>query len=78
MVGEPRGNLAARIDRVFREATGATHRRGAGKWIAQLARIHPQSVSRIIAGSQPSDRIEAVLDAIELGRRLGRPRKRGG
>jgi hypothetical protein len=67
-----RNDLSRRIDRAYREATGATHKRGAGKWIAQLARLHPMTVSRILGGAQPPDRIEAVLDAIEHGRRLAR------
>ncbi len=70
-MGRRRTELAARIDAVFREATGAKHKRGAVKWIAKLARLHPMTVSRILAGSQQAERIEAVLDAIELGRRLG-------
>ena len=73
-----RKELADRIERLYREATGATHQRGAMKWIATLGRIHPQSISRIVSGAQPADRIEALLDAVDLGRRLGRKQKRGG
>lgn len=71
-----RTDLAARIDAAFREATGARHKRGAGQWIAKLARLHPMTVSRILAGAQRADRIEAVLDGIEHGRQLGQ--KKGG
>jgi len=63
-----REDLAARIEAVYRHATGAAHRRGANKWIAGLARMHPLSVSRVLAGRQSADRLEAILDAIEVGR----------
>jgi len=77
-MNRPPQDLANRIERTYREVTGATHRRGAGKWIATLARIHPMTVSRILAGAQPADRIEATLDAIDVGRALGSRQSKGG
>lgn len=67
-----RADLARRVEQVFMEMTGAETPRGARAWIADLARITPVSVSRILAGDQPADRIEAALDAIEAGRRFAR------
>lgn len=69
--------LADRLERAFQEATGATTSRGARAWIARLARLDPRSVSRMLAGELPADRIEATLDAIEVGR-LARAREKGG
>ena len=78
-MGKRRDDLAARIDAIYREATGAEHQRGWNQWFAGLARVHPLTVSRAISGDRPPDRIEAILDAIELGRQLGpRKSKRGG
>jgi hypothetical protein len=59
--------LAERVEQAFMSTTGETSRRGARTWISRLARLHPRSVSRILAGDLPSDRIEAVLDALDAG-----------
>lgn len=61
--------LARRVERAYMETTGSRTPRGARAWVGRLARIHPVSVSRMLGGDLPADRIEAVLDALETGRR---------
>ena len=62
------GKLVKRLEDAFRRTTGAPTARGARAWIARLARLDPRSVSRMLAGEIPADRIEATLDAIKAGR----------
>jgi hypothetical protein len=62
-------DLARRVERAYMRATGKAVPRGARAWIGRLARLDPRSVSRMLAGDLPPDRIEAILDAIEEGRR---------
>lgn len=66
------GPLGTRLEKAFREVTGARTGRGARAWIARLARLDPRSVSRMLSREIPADRIEATLDAIELGRMQAR------
>lgn len=63
------GPLADRIERAYIETTGSRTGWGARAWIARLARLDSRSVSRMLAGELPPDRIEATLDALAEGRR---------
>ena len=65
----PDGDLTQRLEEAYRRTTGAATPRGARAWVARLARLDKRSVSRMLGGQIPADRIEATLDAIEAGRR---------
>jgi hypothetical protein len=67
-----RKDLRKRVERLHREATGATDGRGAVKWIADLGGVSSVSVSRMLTGDQEPDRLESILGLIEFGRSLGR------
>jgi len=69
--------ITDRLEQAFRATTGATTSRGARAWIARLARLDPTSVSRMLRGELPPDRIEATLDAIDAGRRAVQERVGG-
>ena len=69
--------LARRLEDAFIRVTGSSSPRGARAWIAQLARLDKRSVSRMLAGEIPADRIESTLDAIAAGREAFRRERYG-
>lgn len=64
--------LRERVENLYREATGASSGHGAYAWIANVGRVSTVSVSRMLSGDQPADRLESILAAVEVGHQLGR------